>query len=149
MRTIRTIVGLALMAGALVAMAPTASVAGCVDIQTVQFDYPGNDDFSNGSLNAEVVKIRNFCPKTVKLKGWTISDEDGQRYKFPKTNLAPKKSVKVHTGSGNNNAKNRYIGDNNYIWQNGTDTAFLRNKGGKLKSRCAWDDSDPGNSVVC
>ena len=149
MGTLRTFLALGLMTGMTAVVAPQASAAGCVDIQSVVFDSPGADNFSNTSLNAEVVKIRNFCPKTVKLKGWTISDEDGQRYKFPKTNLAPKKSVKVHTGSGNNNAKNRYMGSDNYIWQNGTDTAFLRNKGGKLKSRCAWDESDPGNSVIC
>ncbi|MGH2686172.1 MAG: lamin tail domain-containing protein, partial [Actinomycetota bacterium] len=134
MRTIRALVALGLMAGTLAVLSATpASAAGCVDIQAVQFDSPGDDNFSNTSLNAEFVKVRNFCGKTVKLKGWTLGDEDATRYTFPKTNLKAKKTITVHTGSGNDNKKNRYIGEQNYIWQNGSDTAVLENKRGKVK----------------
>jgi hypothetical protein len=149
MRTIRAFLALTVLSGVVFALAPTASAAGCMDIQSVQFDSPGDDNFTNESLNAEYVKIKNACNTNRKLKKMTLGDEDGIKFTFPKFTLESGKSVKVHSGAGNKNDKNLYMGQQNYVWNNGTDTAFLRSKGGKLLSRCAWDSSDPGAKVIC
>jgi hypothetical protein len=46
-------------------------------------------------------------------------------------------NVYVHTGSGTNNATNRYWGKSGYIWNNGGDTATLR-AGAKTIDSCKW-----------
>jgi hypothetical protein len=149
MRTFRAFLAFGLLSGVLIALAPAASAAGCMDIQSVQFDSPGDDNFSTESLNAEYVKIKNACNTDKNLKKMTLGDEDAIKFTFPKFTLESGKSVKVHTGSGNKNARHLYMGELNYVWNNGTDTAFFRSKGGKLVSRCAWDSSDPGAKVIC
>jgi lamin tail-like protein len=149
MRTIRALVALSLMAGTLALLgASPASAAGCFGIVSVNYDSPGDDNFSNDSLNAETVKIKNSCAKSKKIKGMTLGDEDKVQIVFPARKLRKNKSITIHTGTGNDNKKNLYIGENNYVWNNSSDTAFLRKKSGALIGRCAWDEGDT-SPVLC
>jgi hypothetical protein len=149
MRTIRALVALGLMAGTLAVLgASPASAAGCFGIVNVTYDSPGADNYSNDSLNAETVKIKNSCSKKKKLGGMTLGDEDKVRITFPARKLKPKRSITIHSGTGNDNKKNLFIGSKNYIWNNSSDTAFLRKKSGALIGRCAWDEGDT-SPVIC
>jgi hypothetical protein len=148
-RRISVVAAVAVFGGVLmVSSASPASAAGCFGIVSVAFDSPGDDNFSNDSLNAETVKIKNSCSKNKKIGGMTLADEDKVRITLPARKLRPGKSITIHSGVGNANKKNLYIGDNNYVWNNSSDTAFLRKKSGALIGRCAWDEGD-ASPVVC
>ena len=57
---------------------------------------------SNGSLNKEWVKVKNFGNQTKTLTGWTVRDPQGQIFKFLTFKLKPGKAVTIHTGDGAN-----------------------------------------------
>jgi hypothetical protein len=136
-------------AGVLVLAAPAAPAAGCLDLVGIFYDSPGDDDNSNASLNAEYVTVKNDCAVDKKLGGWSITDEDGTVFTFPKLKLKPKKSVNVHSGIGQGSKTDQYYQKTNYVWNNGEDTATLKNKSGTPVGRCAYDSDDPGPSVIC
>jgi hypothetical protein len=140
---------MALGASLLTIGAPAAPAAGCLDLVGIFYDSPGDDDNSNNSLNAEYVTVKNDCSKDKKLGGWSISDEDGQVFTFPKLKLKPHKSVNVHSGIGSASKTDQYYQKTNYVWNNGEDTATLKNKSGVPVGRCAYDSDDPGPSVIC
>ncbi|MEU9419848.1 lamin tail domain-containing protein [Streptomyces sp. NPDC048272] len=71
-----------------------------VEISRVQADSPGRDDRSNRSLNGEWVEIRNTTRQPVNLRGWTLPDSDGNRYRFIDTRIAGRAIIRTHTGSG-------------------------------------------------
>jgi hypothetical protein len=64
---------------------------------------------SFGQANDQIVCIVNHGTSPVTIGGWLIRNEIGRTYYFPKgTVLAPKATIKVHTGAGTNNAGNLY-----------------------------------------
>ncbi|KIF77490.1 hypothetical protein QR77_33850 [Streptomyces sp. 150FB] len=96
-----------------------------VVLGAVQYDSPGRDDRSNRSLNAEWVTVKNTGKRAVELKGWTLAKDGRHTYHFKNLRLAGNQSVRVHTGTGRNTARDVYQGSRLYIWDN-TDTATLR-----------------------
>lgn len=66
----------------------------------IQYNSPGRDDYSNRSLNGEWVEVTNTGRRAVKLDGWTLSDLDGNRYRFDDLRLTGRATVRVHTGQG-------------------------------------------------
>ncbi|MGI8614627.1 MAG: lamin tail domain-containing protein [Nocardioidaceae bacterium] len=127
---------------------PASAAGGGVFINFVQYDSPGPDHGSNYSLNHEYVVVTNGTAHLKRLKGWTLRDTSGHVFHFPRTNLRPGHSVKVHTGKGANNPGDRYWGQSYYVWNNDGDTAILRNKAGALADKCHWD-STGGGSTGC
>ncbi|MEE1805342.1 lamin tail domain-containing protein, partial [Streptomyces sp. BE133] len=92
----------------------------------IQYNSPGRDDFSNRSLNGEWVEVTNTGRRAVNLDGWTLSDLDGNRYRFDDLRLAGRATVRVHTGRGRDTRTDVYQnrrGD--YIWSNYSDRATL------------------------
>jgi hypothetical protein len=64
---------------------------------------------SFAQANDQIVCIVNHGTSPVTIGGWLIRNEIGRTYYFPKgTVLAPKATIKVHTGAGTNNAGNLY-----------------------------------------
>lgn len=105
------------------------------------------DSGSNTSLNGEWVRIKNSSSTTTyTLTGWTIRDKANHVYTFPTYSLHPGESVTLHTGKGTNTHANRYWGVTWYVWNNGGDTAYLRNRAGTQKDSCGWVSK--ANSVV-
>jgi hypothetical protein len=110
---------------------PTTKPAGNVQFTRVQF--------KSKSLNGEWVRITNNTQATVDLKGWTVRDAANHVYTFASTyRLGKGGAVYLHTGKGANSIAHRYWGRTGYIWNDGGDTAILRNKEGKTVDTCKW-----------
>jgi hypothetical protein len=107
-----------------------------VEISDVQYNSPGRDDRSNRSLNKEWVEITNNSRRSVNLDGWTLRDEDGHRYTFDHYRLAGRSTVRVHTGRGRDT--DVYQDRRNYVWDNRSDTATLRNDRGRFVDDESW-----------
>ncbi|MEV0521864.1 lamin tail domain-containing protein [Streptomyces sp. NPDC050439] len=133
--TARRIAATALAAGAVVsAVALPATAADPdhhrhprVEISAVQADSPGRDNHTLRSLNAEWVEITNNTRRAVNLHGWTLRDNDGNRYRFHDVRLAGRATVRVHTGMGRDTRTDLYQDRRDYMWDNHADQATLRN----------------------
>ncbi len=111
-----------------------------VRITHILYDPPA------GTLE-EYVRIQNAGGTAQNMTGWTLRDESAHIYTFPTFTLAPGGQVQVWTKSGANNATNLYWSSAQAVWNNGGDTAQLRNAGGTLISQCSYGGG--GTSVTC
>jgi hypothetical protein len=111
-------------------------------ITAIYFDSPGSDTGSNKSLNAEWVRIKNIAHHRKALTGWTLRNASGHRYRFQTFHLAAGAAVKVHTGRGTNTAANLYWRADKYIWNNGGDTATLKDANGNRIDTCHYTSAD-------
>ncbi|MGH2688099.1 MAG: lamin tail domain-containing protein, partial [Actinomycetota bacterium] len=103
--------------------------AGVFSFSAMQCDAPGSpDDASNA--NEEWVEVRSTASVPTALSGWTVSDVAGNTYTF-KTgfSLAGGATVRVRSGMGSDTPTDLYWGIG-HVWNNGGDTAFLRNPSG-------------------
>ncbi|MEU1536492.1 lamin tail domain-containing protein [Streptomyces fagopyri] len=135
--------GAALGAAALPASAQSsphqaAAYRSSVVISGVQADSPGVDDRSNYSLNREWIDVTNTSRRSVNLDGWTLSDEDGHTYTFRHYRLDGRSTVRVHTGIGRDTYRDVYQDRRNYVWDNRSDTATLRNDRGRFIDDDSW-----------
>ncbi|MFD8806175.1 lamin tail domain-containing protein [Streptomyces sp. NPDC059597] len=135
--------GAALGAAALPASAQTthhqaAPYRSGVVISDVQYDSPGFDNGSNYSLNREWIDITNTSRRSVNLSGWTLSSEDGHTYTFRHYRLGGSSTVRVHTGIGRDTYRDVYQDRRDYVWDNDSDTATLRNDRGRFVDDASW-----------
>ncbi|MET8289473.1 lamin tail domain-containing protein [Streptomyces sp. NPDC005132] len=135
--------GAALGAAALPASAQSsphqaAAFRPAVVISGVQADSPGFDDRSNYSLNREWIDVTNTSRRSVNLDGWTLSDEDGHTYTFRHYRLDGRATVRVHTGVGRDTYRDVCQDRRNYVWDNRSDTATLRNDHGRFIDDASW-----------
>ena len=131
----------ALLLGVIVAFVgtPSASAAtSLIQFGRIQYDSPGTDTGTNTSLNGEYVVVRNNSTIVRNLKSFTVRDAQAHVYTFAAFNLGPGKAVKVHTGKGTNTATDRYWGKTAYVWNNGGDTATMKNASGVTIDTCNW-----------
>jgi lamin tail-like protein len=132
------------------ALATSASAASRIQIVKVKFDSNGSDfPVTNAKVNDEYVVIKNTDNVTRYLTGWTLVDRSNHRYTFPYTKITAGASIKVRTGKNPDTSLNKYEGRGYYIWNNTTDTAYLRNTSGGGGDTCSWRTSDPGTTKVC
>jgi hypothetical protein len=147
--TARRLTAAALTVGALTAVIAVPATAADhqaprpnMEISDVQYNSPGRDDRSNRSLNREWVEITNNSRRSVNLDGWTLRDEDGHRYTFDHYRLDGRSTVRVHTGRGRDTDTDTdtdvYQDRRNYVWDNRSDTATLRNDNGRFIDETSW-----------
>lgn len=141
----RTVAISAVLAAAALAIpfttAPAQAAAPKVRIVKIYYDSPGPDRGGNASLNGEYVVLKNFGTAAVSLKGWTIRDKNGFRYTFKAFTLKRGKTVTLRTGKGKDTATTMYWGRGWYVWNNDKDTAYLRDKAGRLVHSCSYNSS--------
>ncbi|MFB7462879.1 lamin tail domain-containing protein [Streptomyces sp. NPDC056224] len=106
-------------------------------IGDVQYDSPGRDDRSNRALNREWVEVKNTGRHSVNLRGFTLTDRDGNRYRFTDFRLDGRSSVKVHTGQGRDSRHDVYQDRRRQIWDE-RDTATLRDNRGNVVDTESW-----------
>jgi hypothetical protein len=109
-----------------------------VRLGTVVFNSPGKDTWSNASLNAEYVVVRNATSTPKCISGYTLADLAGHLYTFRDLCLGGYAAVTLHTGRGTDTGTDRYWGSRNYIWNNDGDEATLRDASGSLVDDCSW-----------
>jgi len=114
-----------------------------VIISYVEYDPPGSD------VEGEYVRITNTGLADVDMSGWQLKDEKDHAYTFPPGFvLKAGASVRVHTGSGEDNSTDLYWGRGRAVWNNDGDTAYLYDASGKLVDRCSWTGKE-GGAVSC
>ncbi|MFE0582555.1 lamin tail domain-containing protein [Streptomyces sp. NPDC058874] len=106
-------------------------------IGDVSHDSPVRGDRSNRALNREWVEIRNTGRSGVNLRGYTLTDQQGNRYRFPDFRLEGRSAVKVHTGRGRDSRHDLYQGRTRQIWDD-RDTATLRDHRGGVVDTESW-----------
>jgi Lamin Tail Domain len=131
-------------AAATLVTAVPAEAASPIQLGKIQYDSPGTDSRTNGSLNAEYVVIKNTGRTSRVLTGWTLRDTSNHVYKFGTFRLGAGKTVVVRTGKGTNTASTRYWGSGSYVWNNTGDKAYLRASNGTLADSCAWSSKGAG-----
>lgn len=109
-----------------------------VEISAVQYDSPGRDDRSRHSLNKEWVELTNTTRRDVNLDGWTLKNKDGVTYTFDHYRLEGRATVRIHTGKGRDTENDLYMDRRDYVWDNHTDTATLRNDHGRFVDDESW-----------
>ncbi len=72
-----------------------------------------------GNLQVETVTVTNEGG-TVSLEGWTLAGQPDDPFTFPALTLFPGGSVQVHSGAGENAARDLYWGRAEPAWQKGT-----------------------------
>lgn len=121
--------------------APPQTPVGAVQFTRIQYDSPGKDTGTNASLNGEWFRLTNRTTATINLRNWTVRDAGGRVYTFSGNHsLGKGASVHVRTGKGTNGspAGYRYWGSASYVWNNGGDTATLRDGTRKTIDTCRW-----------
>lgn len=144
--TARRLAATALAAGAVVSVVTLPATADDrghhwrprVEISAVQADSPGRDNHTNRSLNAEWVEITNNTRRAVNLKDWTLRDNDGNRYRFHHVHLAGRSTVRVHTGMGRDTRAHLYQDRRDYMWDNHSGKAILRNDHHRTVDTESW-----------
>ncbi|MEU2155416.1 lamin tail domain-containing protein [Streptomyces sp. NPDC019396] len=106
-------------------------------IGDVRHDGIGRDNRSNRALNSEWVEVKNVGRQPVNLRGYTLSDRDGNTYRFRNLRLDGRSSVKVHTGRGFDNRHDVYQDRRRQVWDE-RDTATLRNDNGRVLDQTSW-----------
>ncbi|MEU9288458.1 lamin tail domain-containing protein [Streptomyces sp. NPDC048275] len=144
--TARRVAAAVLAAGTLVGAATVSASADnggrshrqSVEISDVQYDSPGRERRSNHSLNGEWVDVTNTSRRTVNLDGWTLSDEDGNRYTFRDYRLEGRATVRVHTGRGRDTDTDLYQDRRNQVWDDYSDTATLSDDRRRVVDTASW-----------
>ncbi|MFE9846614.1 lamin tail domain-containing protein [Streptomyces goshikiensis] len=143
--SVRRIAATVLAAGAVVGAAalPAAAHDGHhqrprVEISRVQADSPGRDDRSNRSLNGEWVEITNTTRQAINLRGWTLRDDDGNRYRFNDVRIGGRATIRIHTGAGRDTRTDLFQGKRDHVWDNRADTATLRDDRGRTVDTETW-----------
>ncbi|MDX2681306.1 lamin tail domain-containing protein [Streptomyces sp. NY05-11A] len=109
-----------------------------VEISAVQYDAPGRDDRSGRSLNKEWVELTNTTRHEINLHDWTLSDEHGDTYTFRHYRLAPRATVRIHTGEGRDTRTDLFQDRRREVWDNHADTATLRNDRDRFVDEKSW-----------
>jgi hypothetical protein len=149
-RTANRLVAALLASGALVAAAALPASAddgrhgrnhqaerSAVVLGHIQNDAHGRNDRSGRNLNGEWVEVKNTGRHAVNLRNWTLSDREGNRFRFKNLRLAGHSAVRVHTGFGNDNRRDVYQDRRREVWDN-SDTATLRNDRGRVVDTKSW-----------
>lgn len=91
----------------------------------VEIIYIFYDGIQGTAEPDEYVEIKNTGGTAQNLNGWTLSDIAGKTYIFPSYNLQPNESIKIYTNMGTFT-----FGSGRAIWNNGGDTAYLKDNAG-------------------
>lgn len=96
----------------------------------IQADAPGRD---SDNPNGEWIEIANQDGRPVNMAGFTLKDEANHIYTFADFTVAPGASFRLYSGQGRNTATELYWGlRGDSIWNNDSDSAFLRDTEGAL-----------------
>ncbi|MFB6576462.1 MULTISPECIES: lamin tail domain-containing protein [unclassified Streptomyces] len=113
--------------------APHSSIV----ISDVQYGTGGRDR-SARALNREWVEVENTGRRSVNLRGFTLTDRQGNRYRFGDFRLDGRSSVRVHTGQGRDTRHDVYQDRRHQIWDE-RDTATLRDNRGNVLDTDSWN----------
>lgn len=100
----------------------------CLFVAFFNYDAEGVDAYN---LNDEFVTFRNICKAKINMTGWTVQDSAGI-YVFPEFVLGPEAAVTLYSGQGQDSELNLYWNSEVPVWDDTSDTLYLRNPNGNL-----------------
>jgi len=107
-----------------------ASAKVAVKITHIEADAPGDD---NDNPNGEWIEITNRESHSIDLTGYSLKDEANHIYIFGPVRLAPGATVRLRSGPGRDTHEELHWGlVRQSVWNNGGDTAYLRDPQGNL-----------------
>ncbi|MFE5495293.1 lamin tail domain-containing protein [Streptomyces virginiae] len=76
----------------------------------------------------------------INLRGWTLRDNDGNRYRyrFDNVRLAGRAIIRIHTGHGHDTRTDLFQDRRDYVWDNRSDAATLRDDRGRTVDTETW-----------
>lgn len=95
----------------------------------------GHGRFGRGG--GEWIEVVNTGRGSVNLRGWTLSDRDGNRYRFGNVRLVGHSKVRVHTGFGRDSRRDVFQDRRTSVWDR-RDTATLRNDHRRVVDVKSW-----------
>ena len=122
-------------------------VTAVVQFTKIVYDAPGADTSAN--INGEWLRLTNRSSRTINLKNWTVRDAAGNTYKFTDYTLGAGRDVHIRNGKGSNGspAGYRYWNSSRHVWDNGRDTATLRDSANRVVDTCGWTSNR--GSTMC
>ena len=78
-----------------------------------------------GTLDAELVVVRNAGTEPLSLASWKLQDANRHVFTFPNLTLNTGGAVQVHTVSGTNSVIDLYWGLGDSVWQSGEEAQLL------------------------
>ena len=108
-----------------------------LEISGLESDAPGDD---SRNRNGEWVEITNTGSQPALLDDWSLQDESSShRFKFPPGfALAPGAEVRVSSGCGTPSGDQLFWCDDDPVWSNRGDTAYLLDSAGNVVDRWAF-----------
>ena len=100
-----------------------------IDIVEINYDAAGND---RDNLNGEWVAMINNTDSAIDMTGFTLSDDSGHVYTFGDFILPAGHTVTVFSGAGVDDSTSLYWTSSSPIWNNDSDTAYLKDADGEL-----------------
>jgi hypothetical protein len=73
----------------------------------------------------EYVDLISHAEAAVQMEGWTLRDEAGTTYTFPRFKFSPGETLRLHVAKGIDSGNDLYWGRTGSVWNNGSDTAYL------------------------
>lgn len=105
-------------------------------ITNLHANAPGSD---NENPNGEWVEVTNQGDQPVFMAGFSLKDEANHIYTFDDFTLPPGAAFRLFSGEGADTATELYWGYNgDSVWNNDSDTAFLRDAEGRLVDSFAY-----------
>lgn len=96
----------------------------------------------DGSKNGEWIEFSNTCTSDIRLDGYLLKDNSATNsYVFGNVMLNSKKTLRLYTGCGVSSDNSLYWAcpeQNNFIWNDTGDRAYLYNNDGKLVSELGY-----------
>ena len=86
-----------------------------------------------GDFRTEFVLVRGTGSGEISLKGWTLEDDDGNRFVFPQLTLFQDGAVAVHTASGMDTVVDLYWDLDHAVWDSG-DPVILSDANGNVRA---------------
>lgn len=105
---------------------------GNVQITTIVYNFPGTVQ------PGEYVEIINREALHVQLEGWRLSDIASHTFTFPSFNMQPGQVCRIYTNEYHPETCGFSFGNNLSIWNNGGDTATLRDYYGTVVSQYSY-----------
>jgi micrococcal nuclease len=95
------------------------------------YDSPGND---NENINGEYVVLENTGSIILDIAGWTIKDSGTNIYRFGPYEFYPGSRIIIYSGMGRDSGSLFYWNSTTPVWNNDSDTLYLRDGEGLLIS---------------
>ena len=109
-------------------------------VSNTQIDSDRND---NTNLENEWIELKNTTESNINLKNWEVSDSAGHTFIFYKTTiLEPSQKLKLVTGVCENTKEKICWNRTKFaVWNNDSDTIYIRNHQKKLISRFSYNQT--------